>query len=187
MTEDRWTPPSSWCPHPEWWTAEGNPDVTEHEVTHLVQAFIVALQPEVAVETGTSTGATARLIGNALAANGHGHLWTVELDTWLAEAATRNLVGLPVTVVHGDTLTWWPPEQVDFAWIDSGSAMHRLTEISRWRGAFRPGAVIGVHDTAPNQGREVLRSGLESLLAQLGWQSLSLRTPRGVTFAQVAG
>ncbi len=90
-TEDRWTPPSDWCPAPQHWHSDTyEPDVTEHEVTALAVAFVRALQPEVVVETGTSTGATALALGQALHANRHGHLWTVEIDEALAlKAAAR--------------------------------------------------------------------------------------------------
>lgn len=184
-TEDAWTSPTEWCPHPEWWTADEDPDVTEREVTALVTAFIRGLQPQVVVETGTSTGATAVAIGQALEENGHGHLWTVEIDRELAAAAAVKVKDLPVTVVIGDSLAWEPPDGIGFAWIDSGNAAHRTMEISNWRYKFARGAIVGVHDTAPSHGREPLRIALDGLFTQLGWPSLTLRTPRGVTLAQV--
>ncbi len=152
----------------------------------LVLAFIRALQPDVVVETGTSTGATAEAIAKALRDNGHGHLWTVEIDENLARQAVARLEGLPATVHCADSRLWIPPElPVDFAWIDSGDAFHRIGEVRRWKPLFRPGAIVGVHDTAPNMGRQVLGNGLADLLHEFGWQSLRLHTPRGVTFAQV--
>jgi predicted O-methyltransferase YrrM len=185
IPESYWTPSSDWCPCPERWHATEDPDDTEREVTDLVLAFVRALQPELVVETGTANGQTAEVIGRALQGNCHGHLWTMEIDTRAAVAASARLKGLPVTVVIGDSLSWEPPGLIDFAWIDSGNAQHRTSEIFQWRDKFRRGAVIGVHDTAPSHGREPLRVALDVLFQQLGWQSLTLRTPRGVTFAQV--
>lgn len=185
-TEDHWTPPSSWCPSPQWWHSDAHcQDATEHEVTALVLAFIRALQPEVVVETGTSTAQTSLAIGQALLDNGHGRLWTIEIDNGLAQRATELVRHLPVTVVHGDSMAWEPPELIDFAWIDSGPAHVRVQEIATWKGRFRAGAVIGVHDTAPNSGREVLREALFRHLDAVAWPFFTLRTPRGVTFAQV--
>jgi hypothetical protein len=188
-TEDRWTPPSAWCPNPAWWHSDtAEPDVTEWEVTELALAFVRALQPEVVVETGTSTGATALALASALVSNKHGRLWTVEIDPVLASKARARLNGYPATVVCADSLLWEPPDNIDFAWIDSGDAAHRCEEIWHWAeaGKFRPGAIIGVHDTAPSMGREVLHTSLNTLLARLSWQRLNLHTPRGVTFAQVS-
>jgi len=185
-TEDRWTPPSSWCPNPQWWHSDAaDPDGAEQEVTGLVTALVRACQPEVVVETGTAAGQTAYAIGWALKDNGHGRLYTIEIDREAASAAEARLNGLPVIVACKDSLDWWPQYPIDFAWIDSGTAQTRVREIDRWASMFSPGALIGVHDTAPNQGREVLRSLASGLFGSFGWPVLSLRTPRGVMIAQV--
>jgi hypothetical protein len=62
-SEARFTPPRPDCPHPEWWTSTDD-DSTECEVTALVAAFVVALQPELVIETGTAFGQTAEAIGH---------------------------------------------------------------------------------------------------------------------------
>lgn len=185
-TEAIWTPATEWCPHPEWWTADpDDADKAEREVAALVAGLVIALQPEVVVETGTATGATAAVIGSALKSNGHGRLWTVEIDPDAAAKATELCAGLPVTVACADTMDWWPPELIDFAWIDSGLAEVRVEEVCRWRAMFRPGAVIAVHDTAPTCGRHLTKEGMERLFDDLGWPLLNLRTPRGVMLGQV--
>jgi predicted O-methyltransferase YrrM len=186
VPEVQWTPATLWCPHPEWWHSDmSDPDPAEAEVSALVYAMIRATQPEVVVETGTATGVTAEMIGRALLDNGHGHLWTVEIDPVAAAKATRLVAGLPVTVAVHDSLDWWPPDKIDFAWIDSGPAHVRVGEVNRWQQVFTPGALIGVHDTAPTMSRDVTRSALHALLDGLGWHYLDLATPRGVTIAQV--
>ena len=186
-TEDRWTPPSEWCPSPHWWHSDpDDADPAEHEVTGLLIALIRATQPEVVVETGTATGTTAVAIGEQLQRNGQGWLWTVEIDREAAAAAQQACAGLPVTVACADSLAWEPPVPIDFAWIDSGPAAVRAEEIRRWQRKFRPGALVAVHDTAPNSGREALTAALAEVLSETGWRSLSLRTPRGMTIAQVA-
>jgi len=185
-TEDHWTPPSPWCPSPSWWHADADDaDAAEHEVSALVTALIRAAQPEVVVETGTATGATAVMIGDALKANRHGWLWTVEVDGNAAKIATEAVQGLPVTVICASSLEWDPPDRIDFAWIDSGIADIRVGEIRKWRSKFSSGAIVAVHDTAPNMGREALHDYLHEVLRELGWPSLSLRTPRGIMLAQV--
>lgn len=191
-TEDRWTPPSPWCRHPGWWHSD-TADATEHEVTGLVAALVRALQPEAVVETGTNSGQTALAIGQALAENGHGRLWTLEVDEALAASARDLLAGLPVTVACVSSLHWDPPQDIGLAWIDSGPvvgapgldwASLRRDEVARWLPRFAPWAVIGVHDTAPHH--PVMRA-LAPLFQAQGMPVLNLRTPRGVALAQVPG
>lgn len=178
------TSPSDWCPRPHLWH-ETSEDAAECEVSDLVGAFIRALQPEVVVETGTYTGQTAAAIGKALAANGHGHLWTVEIDPGFAATAEEACRGLPVTVLTGNSLTWEPPAPIDFAWIDSGDAGTRVQEIRNWLPLFSYGAVIGVHDTNP--GHSPVGTAIAGLVLIEGLLSgINLRTPRGVSFLQVA-
>ncbi len=185
-SEARWTPPSDWCPDPQWWHADSeDADGAEYEVADLVRALVRALQPEIAVETGTATGKTARMIGEALARNRHGHLHTVEIDKDAAWRAMEAVDGLPVSVYCTDTLQWDPPSPVDFAWIDSGAANVRVEEVWRWREKFRRGAVVGVHDTAPTMGRDATMHAMARVFRDLGWPVLNLRTPRGVMLAQV--
>jgi predicted O-methyltransferase YrrM len=172
-----------WCPEPQWWHA-ATEEGAEDEVGELAGAFIRALQPEIVVETGTYVGQTAACIGRALAANGHGHLWTIEIDADLAAVADEACRGLPVTVIQGSSLDWQPPHPIGFAWIDSGDAATRAQEIRDWLPLFAPHAVIGVHDTNP------LHSPVGTAVAGLAAEGLitgiTLHTPRGVSFFQVA-
>jgi predicted O-methyltransferase YrrM len=180
-TEDRWTPPSGWCEHPQNWHSD-DAYATEHEVTVLVAAFVTALQPELVIETGSNTGQTTEAIGRALAANGHGHLYSLEVDEALATKAAERCEGLPVTVVQADSLSWSPPGEIGFAWLDSETGI-RAMELQRFSRWLAPGAVVGIHDTGPQHAtykllwRELIRKGM--------FTALTLRTPRGVTFGQV--
>jgi hypothetical protein len=90
------------------------------------------------------------LIGRALSANGHGHLWTLEIDAALAARAEERCYGLPVTVVNRSSIGWTPPGLIDFAWHDSLCHL-RHEEIAQWSRAklYRLGAIIGIHDTGP--------------------------------------
>lgn len=182
LTESRFTAPSPWCPQPKWWHSEDS-EATEDEVTALVAAFVRALQPEVVIETGIWSATTTEAIGQALKANGHGHLHAVEILPDRAEAARQRCAGLPVTVTCGDSLTWDPPSPIDFAWIDAHLET-RHQEILRWQHLFSPGAVIGVHDTGP---QHPVRDHLWPLFVTGVLASgLDLHTPRGVMFAQTA-
>lgn len=179
-TEDRWTPPSAWCPAPQHWHSDDN-QATEHEVTALVAAFITALQPELVIETGSNTGQTTEAIGRALAGNGHGHLYSLEVDEALAGKAAQRCEGLPVTIVQADSLSWTPPGEAQFAWLDSEPGIRPL-ELQRFRRFLAPGAIVGIHDTAPHHATSGL---LWPLVAQGIFTAITLRTPRGVTFGQI--
>jgi len=179
MSEDVWTPPAPWCPQPQWWHADDG-DATEHEVTELVAAFVRALQPEVVAETGSYLGQTSEAIGTALHRNGHGYLYTVEIDPGRAAHARRRCAGLPVEVVAGNSLTWSVPAGIGFAWVDGGG--DRAAEIAHLLPSFAPGAILGMHDAGP---QHVFTAQVQSLVNAGYLKPVMLHTPRGVMFAEV--
>jgi predicted O-methyltransferase YrrM len=137
------------------------------------------MQPEYVVETGTCWGACAEAIGRALERNGHGRLDTLEPDPRRAEVARSRCEGLPVTVHEVRSLEFVPAAPIDIAWLDSLLEL-RVPEYHYLRPWMRPGTVVGFHDTAPHHG--VYGSHVRALP---GVGIIHLRTPRGVTFAQV--
>jgi predicted O-methyltransferase YrrM len=177
LSEARWTPPREDCPHPEWWHSTDD-DSTELEVTELVAAFVRATQPEVVVETGTAWGQTAEAIGRALRVNGHGHLYTLEVDPVRSASARHRVRRLPVTVVEQPSLSFEPPGQIDLAWFDSLIDL-RVPEYHHLRPSLAPGAIVGFHDAGPQHG---YRDRVEALP---GLRLIYLRTPRGVLFGEV--
>jgi predicted O-methyltransferase YrrM len=182
LGEDTFTGPSDWCPQPGRWHATDS-DSTEVEVTELVAAFVRALQPDIAVETGAAWGQTALAIGEALAANGHGELWTVEPDPERAAHCRRKLSHLPhVHVVEAESLTWTPPDAIGFAWFDSLPHL-RVPEFQQYWTRMQAGTIVGFHDTAPHK-RHLCRE-LAKLEASGAVKLIRLRTPRGVSFAEV--
>lgn len=180
MREDRFTPPSEWCPHPEHWHS-GDAQATEREVTVLAAAFVTALQPEIVIETGSNSGQTTEAIGRALAASGHGHLYSLEINEAMAGKAAQRCEGLPVTVICGDSLSWTPPGEAGFAWLDSETGIRHL-ELLRFRRWLAEGAIVGIHDTGPQHATARL---LMPLVQQGIFSAITLRTPRGVTFGTV--
>lgn len=185
-TEGGWPPrsPAWWCPDPSRWHSD-NDAAAEHEVSALAAAFVTALQPDVVIETGSHTGQTAKAIGQALARNGQGMLYTVENEVPFFEAARAVCEGLPVTVIYGDSMEWIAsgvPGPVGFAWID-GKWENRVPEIEALYPHFAPGAIIGIHDTGPQF--PWMAAELAPLAEAGKIRLLELRTPRGVTFAQI--
>ena len=129
------------------------------------------------VETGTHRGFGAEAIGVALAQNGHGHLYTLEIDEALHAEAVERTTGLPVSCLLMSSSGFTPPAPIDFAWFDSETNL-RLPEFLAFRPFMHDRTVVGFHDTAPHHG---YRPTLDSL----GIALLDLPTPRGVTFGRV--
>lgn len=179
LTEDTWTPAREWCAKPHRWHA-ATADATEIEVTRLIAAFVGALQPDLAVETGTNTGQTSEAIGRALAANGHGRLVTCEIDAAMVWAARDRCKGLPVTVEQIQGVDYLPTEPIGFLFLDS-HAHKRHLELDHFLPYLEPGAVIAVHDTAPHH---PVMDYLRPFIAAQRITGLTLRTPRGVSFFQ---
>jgi predicted O-methyltransferase YrrM len=156
-------------------------DSTECEVTALVAAFVVALQPELVLETGTAFGQTAKAISRALLANGHGRLVTLETDPGRVTLSRARCAGLPVQVLEMSSLDYTPDAPVDFVWFDSLVEL-RPVELRRYLPYLSPRAVVGFHDTGPQHPLRHLLAPLEA--EGLLVSPLYLPTPRGVCFAR---
>lgn len=183
VSEAVFTAPTTECPSPWWWTAT-DAEATEDQVMVLVAALVTALQPELVVETGTYLGIMSRMIGQALQANGHGQLHTVECDPGRAAAAVQATAGLPVTVHVGSSLEFTPPGLVDLLWLDSHPDI-RADELRAFWPACTDRTIVAVHDTGP---QHVVRPTVEQLAEQrLISDPLWLPTPRGMALARVCG
>jgi len=180
LRESRFTPATQLCPHPDRWHS-ADVDSTEHEVSELVAAFVRALQPDLVVETGSAWGVTAARIGLALMMNGQGVLHTIEPDPERAAATREICKQYPVVVDEMKSLDWTPPGPIGFAWFDSLHQL-RVPEVRAYYPYFRPGSIVGFHDTADHHGiwPEIERLEEEGLLLPI-----RLPTPRGVTFGEV--
>jgi len=192
--ESRFTPPRADCPHPERWHSPDS-DSTEIEVSRLVAAFVEALRPDLVIETGTAFGQTARLIGEVLLTAGVGHLVTFEVDPFRVGYAADQCTGLPVQVapqasLEGIEMLAMNGHQgkVGFAWLDSLFEL-RVPELRAIRPLLAPGAIVGIHDcgepghTKYNEFAQEVASAAQ----KMGFNRISLPTPRGVTFLQWKG
>lgn len=178
--ESRFTHPKDFCRNPHLWHS-ADPDSTEYEVIELVAAFVRALQPEIVVETGSAFGYGSQAIGAALQANGHGELYSLEIDPKRVQIARTRIIGLPVHIVQGDSLQWTPPAAVQFAFFDSFPE-HRCPEFLRYRPFMERGTVVAFHDAAPHH---AVWNDIQTLEAQGVLKAIRLRTPRGIAFAEV--
>lgn len=178
--ESRFTKPRPDCPHPEYWSSTDD-DSTEIEVSELVGGLVRGLQPNFCVETGTAWGQTTETIGQALRANGRGHLVTLEVDAERVRYSQRRCDGLPVTVLQQSSMTWTPSEQIDFAWFDSLFPL-RAAEFRRYLPHMRRGAIVGFHDTGP---QHPLRPDIDALADEGLLRVTYFPTPRGFALGEV--
>jgi predicted O-methyltransferase YrrM len=145
--ESAFTAPRPDLPHPEWWTAE-NHMATERELAELVAAFVVAMQPERVLETGSHYGQTTELIGEALERNGHGHLVSIDIDDPLANVARNRCSRLIkagwVEVVTADSFQFLPDFEIDLLFVDG--AVDRASEYEHFVPYLADNAVALIHD-----------------------------------------
>lgn len=193
-SEARFTPPRADCPHPERWHSP-DADSTEIEVSRLVAAFVEALRPDLVIETGTAFGQTAHLIGWALRDAEVGDLLTYEVDAARVEESRRLCEGLPVDVQQRPSLDGIQSlvdagvtGAVGFAWLDSLFEL-RVPELQLIRPLLSRGAIVGIHDCGePEHTKYNAFAGeVASAARRLGFNRISLPTPRGVTFLQWKG
>jgi hypothetical protein len=179
--ESLYTAPSAFCAQPSFWHAADG-DSAEFEVLELIAGFIRALQPDVVIETGSAFGYGAAMIGNALLANGHGRLYSLEVDPARAQVARQRVRRLPVDIVNIDSRSWQPPSaNIGFAFFDS-SLEARPIEFKRFVPFMLDGAIVAFHDTGP---QHPVWDSVTSLERAGALKALQLRTPRGVAICQV--
>lgn len=185
-SEADFTAPHAACGHPERWHAP-DPESTEAEVSELIGALIRAVQPDLVVETGAAYGHTTAVIGQALALNGHGVCWSLEVDTERAAVAAERCAQFEqVRIVLGSSLEWTPPGLIDFAFFDSAYET-RAPEFLRFRRYMSPGAIVAFHDTTSAlRGHYYdVREEVAILEAAGALRAVYLPTPRGIAICEV--
>lgn len=132
----------------------GDGGTTEVEYLNLIHALVLATKPETLLETGSERGMGTLAIACAIAANGFGKLYSVDLEP--SDRLRNNLrtYGLEdyVEVVANHSITHcttWLGAAYDFAFFDSDvHCRAREHDILRRRGKLAPGAVCVFHDTS---------------------------------------
>lgn len=172
------TPASDFCPRPEFWHSE-DMSATEREVSEFLGGLVRLIQPEICVETGTYLGHTAYQIGKALSLNGHGTLYSVELDWEFCQKARARCLCLPVEVIEGRAGEWIPPGKIDFLFLDSSD--DRYKEFLHYKPYMAVGAIVALHDVKP--GGHGNHPGY-SILAD-SCQGIVFHNPRGLLVCKI--
>jgi predicted O-methyltransferase YrrM len=176
--ESEFTGPSEVCPHPEWWTTyDGN--TIEWEGSVLIGALVRATQPEFIVETGTWRGQTAESIGRALVENGHGILYSLEIDANIWSGAVERCKELTtVHIINISSFDYIPPQPVNFLFVDG--AHDREGEVKHFLPYMAKHSVIVVHDTASLKNQSQLKNIIE-----LCDEHIIVDIPRGLLIAKM--
>lgn len=183
FTEARWGENAFVRFNNRWHCQDG--DSTEIEVSMLVAALVRATQPELVIETGAAWGQTTVMIAEALAANDHGHLVSLEIDAqrlaysrwycheWMCTGW--------MSIVDESSVEYDPGQRVDFLFSDSDCDL-RVPELEHYYHWMDTDALVVFHDTAPGHCR-----GLQDKLEAVGdrFRNVRLHTPRGVTIMEV--
>jgi len=181
--ESRFTVPTGFCPHPEYWhspDAEG----TEREVSYFIAALVTMLQPEFVLETGTWHGHTTALISEAIYKNGHGKFVSIEKDRGTYEEAQRYFYWPGTELLNMNTMDYTPEQNIDFAFFDSWQeGRHEEFLLYHGLGFLKPGAIVAFHDTAPHH--QVFRLMQEHLIDHGYIFPIQFHTPRGLVLGQV--
>jgi predicted O-methyltransferase YrrM len=182
-------PAWSGCVAPErWrcWTGQG----AEVEVANLLVALVMALKPEVIVETGTHLGVTVNALAAGCRANGSGHVWSLEPDEgWIAAAThvlgSNGLVDY-VTLVQGEDVVAMIEAhdlagRIGLGYVDCGEPTRRRASVAQavLDNVTAHGVVL-VHDTS--EAWDAWGDGLRGALSEMHWRGIvHLPTPRGLT------
>jgi predicted O-methyltransferase YrrM len=122
---------------------ERDNESSKAEESWLIGMLVLAVQPKVAVETGTHTGCTTHHIAEALKGN-KGHLWTYDIKD-IGEENTES-----VRFVLGDSSVVKMPKNIGFVFID---ACHEtdfvIKEFKHIKKNLKKGAVVVFHDYIP--------------------------------------
>ena len=157
----------------------------EFEVLDFLKALVVAMKPELVVETGTFLGTSTLRIAEGLRENGFGRVITCENDPKVFEEAKKRFEksGLAdlIELRNESSLEMKIEGTIDLLYCDSDLPV-RETEVRWFLPQLNPNGLILMHDassalkTVREGARKLEREGLISVVL--------LPTPRGLVIAQ---
>ena len=177
QSEGLFSPQRTDCLQPEHWSTVDDQG-TEHEVSVGIGGLVRMLQPDVVVETGTYMATTSVYIAEALAKNGHGKLFTIEINEERAKAAQDVLSewGEVVEVVNGHACRVSVSNKIDLLFIDGGD---RFGELKHFMPNLTQRGVILIHDSRRSHEQYLCR-----FLRDNGWSVAEMPTPRGLAICR---
>ena len=182
--QPEYTPATPECPHPELWKMYDSMSA-EVEVLDFLKALVVALKPNLVVETGTFMGVSTLAIAEGLKQNGFGRVITVEFDPKVFAKAEERFAasGLAawIDARNHSSLDLKVDGTIDLLFSDSGINI-RDSEVRRLLPQISPHGLILIHDASSHQ--KVVREAALRLEAEGLLSVVLMPTPRGLVLAQ---
>lgn len=165
--------------------------IVGHDTGKLLHRLVRVLEPEVALEIGTSVGYSAIWMGSALKTNGKGKLWTVEsheerfgrAQDNIAEAGMEEWIEqvkghAPEVILEGASV----PDEIDFAFFDATKNEYGAyfeTVLPR----MRKDGMIALDNVLSH--REEMAEFLENLAARKDLEIVQIPVGNGLLIARV--
>lgn len=182
--QQEWIPPTPECPFPERWRMF-DAQSAEIEVLDFLKALIIAVKPDVIVETGTFIGHSTLSMADGLRQNGFGRIITAEFDPKVFEKAQQNIQssGLSKWIeAHlTSSLDLQVNDQIDILYSDSDPSI-REQEVRHFLPRLKTGGLVLIHDASSSF--KVVREAALNMEREGLLSVLLLPTPRGLVVAQ---
>jgi len=158
------------------------------EEANFLAALVLICKPRFIAETGSESGWTAAHMAHSCRANGFGRVLSMELHEEQALEARQNIRDYELEgwceIRVCDSMAEIPKliEEVDFAYLDTAIGMRGM-ELRALRPHLSRGAIVAIHDTSelhPHHGGYMILEDIK----ELGLQTITLPSPRGLTILQ---
>jgi len=184
ILQPEYSQPTPECPHPQHWRMYDSM-TAEVEVLDFLKALVVAVKPELVVETGTFLGSSTLRIAEGLRENGFGRVITCEADPKVFAEARKRIVasGLPewIELRNESSLEMKVEGRIDLLYCDSDLPL-RETEVRWFLPQVNPNGLILMHDAS--SALKTVREGARNLEREGLISVVFLPTPRGLVVAQ---
>ena len=140
--------------HAEWFHSLDS-GTTEFEYLNLLNALVRAAKPQRILETGCFKGMGTLALASAVAANGFGRVFSIDLKPPPELTTNLKRYGLDqwVEIVASESVTFcgtYAGDPFDFGFFDSDiNVRHREHDLLRRRRKLAPGALCAFHDASP--------------------------------------
>lgn len=179
-----YVPASPECPHPERWKMIDT-QTTEVEVIDFLKSLVIALKPNLIVETGTFLGYSTIKMAEGLQANGFGKIISIEYDPVIYARAKDRIdasgLGRWIECRNESSLEARIDGTIDLLFSDSHRTI-RGREIRRLLPQVDPNGLVIVHDTSSHF--QVVHESVMQLERDGLLHTVWLPTPRGLVIAQ---
>jgi len=183
-TQPEYTPATPECPNPERWKMYDTM-TAEVEVLEFLKALVIAMKPNLIVETGTFTGVSTIAMAEGLRQNSFGKIITCEFDPRVFAAAKERIdssgVGEWIECRNESSLEMTVDGTIDILFCDSDHEPREM-EVRRFLPQVNPNGLILMHDAATHY--KIVREGALRMQDEGLINLVLLPTPRGLAIAQ---